>query len=248
MSPSRCRRRICPKSARRSPPRPPPSRPSCPATDKRADGQVTMIENTVDPTTGMATHPRHHAEQGRSALAGHSGHHRPDAARTRRRWSCRTAAVQVSQTGNFVFVVDERRRQGAAGQGRARRSTARRWSPPACTGGETVVTDGQLLLSNGTRVNARAAAAGAKAGRKLIHEYLGNLHSPPGVDDADDGVADRVRRLRLPAAAGGGAAGGRLPDHPDHRAHCRAPAPRPWRPRSPRRSSGSSRPSPASRR
>ena len=45
-----------------------------PGDQKRATGQVTMIENTVDPATGMATHPRHHAQQGRIALARHAGH------------------------------------------------------------------------------------------------------------------------------------------------------------------------------
>ena len=58
------------------------------------------------------------------------------------------------------------------------------------------------------------------------------LHPPPGDDDADHGVVHRVRHFRLPAARGRGAAAGRLPDHPGHGARCRAPARRPWRPRS----------------
>ena len=73
-------------------------------------------------------------------------------------------------------------------------------------GGETVVTDGQLLLSTARE----STCAPPKAAGGLIHEHLGNLHSPPGDDDADDRVAHRLRRLRLPAAAGRGAAGGRL--------------------------------------
>src|SRR5476651_2023616 len=49
------------------------------------------------------------------------------------------------------------------------------------------------------------------------HEYFRTLHSPASVDDARDGVADRVRRVLLPAAAGGGPAGGGFPDDSDHR-------------------------------
>jgi multidrug efflux system membrane fusion protein len=65
-------------------------------------------------------------------------------------------AVQVSQTGNFVFVIKdnvakvqpvkvERAVGGLSVIGKG------------LAGGETVVTDGQLLLSNGTRVNTRNA-------------------------------------------------------------------------------------------
>ena len=72
------------------------------------------------------------------------------------------------------------------------------------------------------------------------------LHPPSGDDDADDGVAHRVRHLRLPAAAGRGAAA-RSTSRPSRSPRrCRARARRPWRPRSRRRSSGSCRPSPAS--
>jgi multidrug efflux system membrane fusion protein len=72
-----------------------------------------------------------------------------------------TLAIQVSQEGNFVFVI-------ANGVAKVQAVKVERavgkYSviSSGLSGGETVVTDGQLLLKNGTRVNARAArAAGA---------------------------------------------------------------------------------------
>ena len=65
-------------------------------------------------------------------------------------------AVQVSQTGSFVFVVKD----GAA---KVQPVTVERTVGNSSViasglkGGETVVTEGQLLLSNGTRVNPRGA-------------------------------------------------------------------------------------------
>jgi RND family efflux transporter MFP subunit len=67
-----------------------------------------------------------------------------------------STAVQVSQSGNFVFVVE-------GGVAKVRPVTVSRTFhdqtliASGLQGGETVVTDGQLLLSNGTRVNPRAA-------------------------------------------------------------------------------------------
>ena len=43
-----------------------------PGEQKRASGQVTMIENTVDRRPAWCR-ARHHAEHGRAAVAGHAG-------------------------------------------------------------------------------------------------------------------------------------------------------------------------------
>ena len=65
-----------------------------------------------------------------------------------------SSAVQVSQTGKFVFVIKD-------GVAKVQHVTVERQvgSESVVTsglnGGETVVTDGQLLLSNGTRVETR---------------------------------------------------------------------------------------------
>jgi hypothetical protein len=71
-----------------------------------------------------------------------------------------TVAVQRSQSGNFVFVV----RDGAA---KVQPVTVDRTSQgmsvisEGLAGGESVVVDGQLLLSDGTRVEQRPKKAGA---------------------------------------------------------------------------------------
>ena len=44
-----------------------------PGETRRATGQVTMIENTVDPATGMVTVRATMPNDGRAAVAGHAG-------------------------------------------------------------------------------------------------------------------------------------------------------------------------------
>jgi len=71
-----------------------------------------------------------------------------------------TVAVQRSQNGNYVFVVKD----GAAKQQPVtvdRTSQGVSVISEGLTGDESVVIDGQLLLSNGTRVEPRAKKAGA---------------------------------------------------------------------------------------
>jgi membrane fusion protein, multidrug efflux system len=128
-----------------------------PGEQKRANGQVTMIENTIDPTTGMATiratMPNEHEVLWPGTLVTAELTLRIEQAVV-----VPSNAVQVSQTGSFVFVLNDNvvkvqpvkveRTVGdlsVIGSG--------------LSGGETVVTDGQLLLSNGTRVSPRAAKA-----------------------------------------------------------------------------------------
>ena len=70
------------------------------------------------------------------------------------------SAVQVSQTGPFVFIVKD----GAAVVQPvkvARMVEGETVIESGLDGGETVVTDGHLLLTNGTRVTVRGPRAGA---------------------------------------------------------------------------------------
>jgi RND family efflux transporter MFP subunit len=124
-----------------------------PGEDKRANGQVTMIENTVDPATGMATVRATMPNENEllwpgtlvtinMTLRNEDGIVVP------------SNAVQVSQTGTFVFVVKD----GAAQKRDVkveRQIGTESVIASGLNGGETVVTEGQLLLSNGTRVNPR---------------------------------------------------------------------------------------------
>jgi RND family efflux transporter MFP subunit len=70
-----------------------------------------------------------------------------------------STAVQVSQTGPFVFVVKD---GAAVVQPVTVERTVENQSviSTGLAGGETVVVDGQLLLSNGTKVTPRNAKAG----------------------------------------------------------------------------------------
>jgi multidrug efflux system membrane fusion protein len=73
-----------------------------------------------------------------------------------------STAIQVSQTGNFVFVIDD-------GKSKIQHVKVERQVAgmsvieSGLKGGETVVTDGQLLLSQGTRVDARNGSEAKKA-------------------------------------------------------------------------------------
>jgi multidrug efflux system membrane fusion protein len=69
-------------------------------------------------------------------------------------------AVQVSQAGTFVFVVKD----GVAKVQPvkvARSVDSRSVIKTGLEGGETVVTDGHLQLSNGTKVVVRGKKAGS---------------------------------------------------------------------------------------
>ena len=71
-----------------------------------------------------------------------------------------SVAIQRSQTGNFVFVVKDGK---AAVQPVSVARTFQGLSviEKGLSGGEVVVTDGQMLLSNGTAVDIRERKAGA---------------------------------------------------------------------------------------
>jgi multidrug efflux system membrane fusion protein len=124
-----------------------------PGEQKRAPGQVTMIENTIDPATGMATV--------RATMPNKDEVLWPGTLvtveltlRIEEAVVVPSSAVQVSQSGSFVFVVNNN-------VAKVQPVTVERTVgddsiiSKGLNGGETVVTDGQLLLSNGSPVNPR---------------------------------------------------------------------------------------------
>ncbi|HEY1473892.1 MAG TPA: efflux RND transporter periplasmic adaptor subunit [Pseudolabrys sp.] len=126
-----------------------------PGEPKRASGQVTMVENSVDAATGMvtirATMPNKDELLWPGTLVTTEL-----TLRTEQAVVVPSNAVQVSQTGSFVFVIlDSVAKVQPVTVVRTVGSLSVIGS--GLSGGETVVTDGQLLLSNGTRVNPRAA-------------------------------------------------------------------------------------------
>ena len=78
-------------------------------------------------------------------------------------------------------------------------------------GGEMVVTDGQLLLSNGTRVTPREAKVGV-----LTMTLSETCIRRPVLTTLVTASIIVFGMFRLPAACGRGAAGGGFSDHPDH--------------------------------
>jgi membrane fusion protein, multidrug efflux system len=129
-----------------------------PGDPRKATGQVTMIENTVDPATGTvpvrATMPNADEILWPGTLVTVRLNFREEDAVT-----VPSTAVQVGQDGAYVFVVKD----GVAGVRRvkvARALDSESVLESGLDGGETVVTEGQLLLNNGSKVSARQTKAG----------------------------------------------------------------------------------------
>jgi multidrug efflux system membrane fusion protein len=128
-----------------------------PGASDRASGPVTMVENTVDPATGMATAratmPNENELLWPGTLVNTALTLRSDA-----RVTVPSTAIQLNQTGAFVYVVKnntatvrnvkvERTVDGDAA------------IEQGLEEGEVVVTDGQLQLTNGTKVSIRSGKA-----------------------------------------------------------------------------------------
>lgn len=130
-----------------------------PGDKKRAAGTVTMIENTVDAATGMAT-IRATMPNTDELLWPGTLVNAEMTLRVEDAVVVPSSAINVSQSGNFVFVVKD----GAAKVQQVeieRQVGDETVIASGLSGGETVVTDGQLLLSEGTRVNPRPAKSAA---------------------------------------------------------------------------------------
>jgi multidrug efflux system membrane fusion protein len=130
-----------------------------PGDSRRASGQVTMIENSVDAPTGTvpvrATMPNTDELLWPGTLVTVGLTFREEEAVT-----VPSTAVQVSQTGTYVFVVNNdvaTVRPVKVARVLASESVL----ADGLEGGETVVTNGQLLLSNGTKVAVRAPKVGS---------------------------------------------------------------------------------------
>lgn len=128
-----------------------------PGTDKYAPGAVSMIENAVDATTGMATVRATMPNDDELLWPGTLVNTRITL-RQEEAVTVPTLAVQVSQQGSFVFVVKD----GVATvqSVKVERIVGNETViESGLSGGETVVTNGHLLLTNGARVTVRKAGA-----------------------------------------------------------------------------------------
>ena len=130
-----------------------------PGHQRSETGKVAMVENTVDATTGMVTVRGIMGNENETLWPG-------TLVTTKLVIRCEdaivvpTVAVQRSQSGNFVFVVE-------GGVAKVKPVTVDRTSQgmsvisEGLAGDESVVVDGPLLLSDGSRVEPRAKKAGA---------------------------------------------------------------------------------------
>ncbi len=125
-----------------------------PGEERRAQGAVTMIENAVDSATGMATIRATMPNADELLWPGTLVTARLTL-RTEESIAVPASAVQVSQQGTFVYVVGD-------GTARVRPVKVSRTQggdailESGLLGGEAVVTDGHLQLSDGARVAPRA--------------------------------------------------------------------------------------------
>jgi RND family efflux transporter MFP subunit len=130
-----------------------------PGHQKSENGKVAMVENSVDSTTGMVT-VRGIMNNASETLWPGILVNTKLVIRTEDAVTVPTAAVQRSQNGNYVFIVKD----GKAHVQPVKVSrTFQGMSVIAdgLAGGEDVIVDGQLLLSEGTPVAPRAPKAGA---------------------------------------------------------------------------------------
>src|SRR3984893_14024780 len=130
-----------------------------PGHARSEDGKVAMVENSVDSTTGMVT-VRGIMNNANETLWPGILVNTKLVIRTEEAVTVPTAAVQRSQTGNYVFIVRDGKAHVQPVQV-SRTFQGISVIASGLSGGEDVVVDGQLLLSEGTPVAPRATRAGA---------------------------------------------------------------------------------------
>jgi RND family efflux transporter MFP subunit len=129
-----------------------------PGDKRRARGTITMIENTIDPTTGMATLRATMPNEDELLWPGTLVTAQVTL-RTEEAVVVPSPAVQVSQQGNFVFVVKDNVAI-VTPVTVARLMGDETVIQSGLNPGDAVVTDGHLLLTDKTRVTVRQRKAG----------------------------------------------------------------------------------------
>src|SRR3954463_14631668 len=130
-----------------------------PGHQRSESGKVAMVDNTVDATTGMVTVRGIMNNENETLWPGTLVTTKLTI-RSENSVVVPTVAVQRSQNGNFVFLVKD-------GVAKVQPVKVDRTFQgisvisAGLSGDESVVVDGQLLLSDGSRVEARTRKAGA---------------------------------------------------------------------------------------
>jgi RND family efflux transporter MFP subunit len=130
-----------------------------PGHERSEDGKVAMVENSVDSTTGMVTVRGIMNNENETLWPGILVNTKL-VIRTEDAVTVPTAAVQRSQNGNYVFIM-----QGGKAHVQpvdvSRTFQGISVVVSGLSGGEDVIVDGQLLLSEGTPVVPQGPKAGA---------------------------------------------------------------------------------------
>jgi RND family efflux transporter MFP subunit len=130
-----------------------------PGHQRSEDGKVAMVENSIDSTTGMITVRGIMNNENETLWPGILVNTKL-IIRTEDAVTVPSAAVQRSQSGNYVFVVRDGKAHVQPVQV-SRTFQGNSVVTEGLSGGEDVIVDGQLLLSEGTPVAPRATKAGA---------------------------------------------------------------------------------------
>jgi len=128
-----------------------------PGSYAQSAGQVTMIENTVDPATGMVTIRATMPNTDELLWPGTLVNTRLTL-RIVERITVPATALQQSQSGTFVFIVQDNV-ANVRPVNVERTVDGQSAIESGLKEGDVVVTDGQLLLSNGTKVTLRSQAS-----------------------------------------------------------------------------------------
>jgi RND family efflux transporter MFP subunit len=130
-----------------------------PGETRRARGVVTMVENAVDATTGMATVRATMPNEDELLWPGTLVTAQMTL-RVEKSIGVPSVTVQVSQSGPFVYVVQDGK--AVVRPVKVERTVgAETVISEGLQGGETVVTDGQVQLTDGSPVSPRERKSGA---------------------------------------------------------------------------------------
>jgi len=130
-----------------------------PGDNRRGTGRLTMVENTVDPATGMVL-LRATMDNADELLWPGTLVNARLTLRVEPAVTVPTVAVQVGQSGDFVYVVKDET-VSVRPVKVARSFEGQAVIEKGVEDGEIVVVDGQLLLNEGTRISIREPKAGS---------------------------------------------------------------------------------------
>ena len=129
-------------------------------------GDVTFIDNAVDPATGTIKLKAHFDNANRELWPGEFVSVKLQLTTERHAIVAPTTAVQASQNGQFVYVVKQDGTVEMRPVRVERTSGTEAVIASGLRAGETVVTDGQLRLTPGARVAVHSAASAAVGATK----------------------------------------------------------------------------------